>query len=60
MNLMVLADPTVSVSVGPLERSSGLIVGPDIAGNFAGEVGAGSEDAPGDQVALEFRGFRPD
>jgi hypothetical protein len=55
MNLMVLADTTVGVSVGPLEGFSGFVVGLDIAGNFAGEVGPGSENAAGDQIALKFR-----
>jgi hypothetical protein len=45
MNLMVLADTTIGVSVGPLEGFSGFVVGLDRAGDFAGEVGPGSEDA---------------
>jgi hypothetical protein len=53
MKLMVLADTTVGVSVGPLEGFSGFVVGLDITGDFASEVGSGSEDAAGDQIALK-------
>ena len=51
---MVLTDPTVGVSIGPLEGFGSLIVALDMAGNFASEVGSGSEDAASDQIALNF------
>jgi hypothetical protein len=54
MDLMVLADATVSISIGLFERLGAFVVDSDIASNFAGEVSFGREDATGDQVSLNF------
>jgi hypothetical protein len=54
MELMVLADATVSISIGPFEGLGAFVVDFDIASNFAGKVGFGREDATGDQVSLNF------
>src|SRR5262245_54775440 len=54
MDLMVSSDTTVGISVGPFERLGAFVVGFDIASDFAGEVGFGSKDAAGDQIALNF------
>ena len=54
MDLMVSSDATVSISVGPFEGFGTFVVGFDIASDFAGEVGFGSKDAAGDQIALNF------
>jgi len=54
MDLMVLSDATVSLSIGPFERLGAFVVDFDIASDFAGEVGFGREDATGDQIALNF------
>jgi hypothetical protein len=50
----VLSDATVSIPVGQFERLGAFVVAPDIASDFAGEVGFGSKDAAGDQIALNF------
>jgi hypothetical protein len=54
MDLMVLSDTTVGISIGPFERLGAFVVGFDRARDFAGEVACGSEDATGDQIALNF------
>ena len=54
MKLMVLTDTTVGMSIGPLEGFGAFVVALDIAGDFASEVSFGSEDAAGDQIALNF------
>jgi hypothetical protein len=54
MDLMVLSDATVSLSIGPFERLGAFVVDFDIASDFVGEVGFGREDATGDQIALNF------
>jgi hypothetical protein len=54
MDLMVLSDATVSLSIGPFERLGAFVVDFDIASDFAGEVGFRSKDAAGDQIALNF------
>ena len=51
---MVSSDATASISIGPFERLGALVVDFDITSDFAGEVGFGSEDATGDQIALNF------
>src|SRR5262245_34973876 len=52
MDLMVSSDATISISVGPFEGLGVFVVDFDIASEFAGEVGFGSKDAAGDQIAL--------
>ena len=52
MKLMVLRDTTVGMSI--LEGFGAFVVALDIAGDFASEVSFGSEDAAGDQIALNF------
>ena len=54
MDLMVSSEATVSISVGPFEGLGAFVVDFDIASDFAGEVGFGSKDAAGDQIALNF------
>ena len=54
MELMVLTDTTVGISVGPLEGFGSFVVAHDIAGDFASEVSSGSKDAAGEQIALNF------
>ena len=51
---MVSSDATISLSIGPFERLGAFVVAFDIASDFAGEIGFGSEDATGDQIALNF------
>ena len=54
MDLMVLSDATVSISIGPFEGLGAFVVDFDIASDFAGEVGFGSKDAADDQIGLNF------
>ena len=54
MDLMVSSDGTVGISIGPFEGLGAFVVDFDIAGDFAGEVGFGSKDSAGDQIALNF------
>jgi hypothetical protein len=54
MDLMVSSDATVGISIGPFEGFGAFVVDFDIAGDFAGEVGFGSKDSAGDQIALNF------
>jgi hypothetical protein len=54
MDLMVSSDATVGISIGPFEGLGAFVVDFDIAGDFAGEVGFGSKDSAGDQIALNF------
>ena len=54
MDLIVSSGATVGISVGPFERLGAFVVNFDIASDFAGEVGFGSKDAAGDQIALNF------
>ena len=54
MDLMGSSDATVSISIGPFEGLGAFVVDLDIASNFAGQVGFGSKDAAGDQIALNF------
>jgi hypothetical protein len=52
--MMVLSDTTVGIPIGPLEGFGSFVVAVDIAGDFASEVSSGSEDAAGEQIALNF------
>src|ERR1700754_2340772 len=54
MDLMASSDATVSISVSPFKGLGALVVDFDIAGDLAGEIGFGSKDAAGDQIALNF------
>src|SRR5215207_1422733 len=54
MDLMVSSDAAASISIGPFKGLSAFVVGFDIASDLAGEVGFGSKDAAGDQIALNF------
>src|SRR5688500_8344116 len=54
MTLMVSADAAVGVSIGPLKGLSAFGVALDGASNLAGKVRFGSEDAAGNQIALNF------
>src|SRR5687767_5365249 len=55
MNLMVLADATIGVSICPSERLGAFVVAFDVAGDFPGQIRFGSKDAPGNQIALNIR-----
>ena len=54
MDLMVSSDATLGISVGPFEGFGAFVVDFDVASDFTGEVGFGSKDAAGDQIALNF------
>jgi hypothetical protein len=58
MDLMASSDATVSISVSPFKGLGALVVDFDIAGDLAGEIGFGSKDAAGDQIALNFGAIR--
>ena len=51
---MVLTNTTVGVPIGPLEGFGSFVMGLDIASDFASKVRSGSEDAAGEQIALNF------
>ena len=42
------------MSIGPLEGFGAFVVALDRGGDFASEVSFGSEDAAGEQIALNF------
>ena len=47
-------DTARDVAIGPAEGSRPLVVGADIAHEFARQVAFGGEDAAGDQIALHL------
>ena len=47
MDLMVLSDATVGISIGLFERLGAFVVDFDMGSDFAGEIGVESEDAAG-------------
>ena len=49
-----LADSVGGVSIGPLKGSGAFVIGADVAHEFAFEVGFGSKNPSGDQVALDL------
>ena len=51
---MVLTDTTIGVPIGPLEGFGSFVMASEIASDFASEVSSGSEDAAGEQIALNF------
>ena len=51
---MVLTNTTVGVPIDPLEGFGSFVMGLDIASDFASKVRSGSEDAAGEQIALNF------
>lgn len=54
MDLTVSMNPAVGGAIGPFKGSRAFVVTLDVTRNLAGEVSFRSEDAPGDQVALDF------
>ena len=50
MDLMVLSDATVGISIGLFERLGAFVVDFDMGSDFAGEIGVESEDAAGGQI----------
>ena len=54
MKLDRLADSVGGISIGPLKGSGAFVIGADVAHEFSFEVGLGSENSAGDQVALDL------
>jgi hypothetical protein len=55
MKVHGLVDSSMSVFVGPLEGEGSFIVMADVAHDFAVEITGGVEDAPGNEIPLNFR-----
>ena len=59
MDLMVLSDATVGISIGLFERLGAFVVDFDMGSDFAGEIGVESEDAAVVKSAECLRSDRP-
>ncbi len=42
------------ITIGPLNRSGGFVVKADVAHDFFGQIGFGSKDPAGDEIALNL------